>query len=166
MLAFTKQQLEITITRSKYIKSSEFTWMVLHAVQWYHTSPKLFWTSCKIIANVYFQVTFSWVMLPPLPKLPENEVERAALLQASIFANLGCFSKHDVDDSENVIWKCNFAFLRPFLNYSKTLLLQNVFEVSSWNERRQNWRFVAKCSRLLHKCKTDHFTSSKGREWL
>ena len=41
-------------------------------------------------------------MLPPLPKLPENEVERAALSQASIFANLGCFSKHDVDDSENV----------------------------------------------------------------
>ena len=27
-------------------------------------------------------------------------------------------SKHDVDGSENVIWKCNFAFLQLFFNYS------------------------------------------------
>ena len=40
---------------------------------------------------------------------------------------LGSLRKHDVDGSENVIWKCNFAFLQSFLNYSKSLRLQNVF---------------------------------------
>ena len=29
---------------------------------------------------------------------------------------LGSLSKHDVDGSENVIWKCNFAFLQYFFN--------------------------------------------------
>ena len=33
---------------------------------------------------------------------------------------------HDVDGSENVIWKCNFAFLRSSFNYSKSLCLKNV----------------------------------------
>ena len=30
---------------------------------------------------------------------------------------LGTLSKNDVDDSENVIWKCNFGFLQSFCNY-------------------------------------------------
>ena len=37
------------------------------------------------------------------------------------------FRKDEVDGSENVIWKCNFAFLQSLLNYSKSLPLQNVF---------------------------------------
>ena len=45
---------------------------------------------------------------------------------------LGSLSKHDVDDSKNVIWKCNFAFLQSSLNYSKSLRSQNVFKLS-WN---------------------------------
>ena len=37
-------------------------------------------------------------------------------------------SKHDVDGSENVIWKYNFAFLQSFLNCSKSFCLKkNVF---------------------------------------
>ena len=39
---------------------------------------------------------------------------------------LGSLSKGHVDDSKNVIWKCNFVFLHWFLNYSKSLRLQNV----------------------------------------
>ena len=35
--------------------------------------------------------------------------------------------KHDVDGSENVIWKSNFVFLQSFLSYSNSLRLQNVF---------------------------------------
>ena len=35
--------------------------------------------------------------------------------------------KHVVDGSENVMWKCDFAFLQSFLNYSQSLWLQNVF---------------------------------------
>ena len=29
----------------------------------------------------------------------------------SLSLTIGSLSKHDVDESENVIWKCNFAFL-------------------------------------------------------
>ena len=39
----------------------------------------------------------------------------------------GSLSKHDVDGSENVIWKYNFAFLQSFSNYSKSFCLKNVF---------------------------------------
>jgi len=40
---------------------------------------------------------------------------------------IGSLSKHDVDESENVIWTCDFAFLQPFFNYSNSLCLKNVF---------------------------------------
>ena len=40
---------------------------------------------------------------------------------------LGSFGKHDVAGSENVIWKCTFAFLQSFFNYSKSLCLKNLF---------------------------------------
>ena len=40
---------------------------------------------------------------------------------------LGSLSKHDVDESENVIWKCDFAFLQSFFDYSDSLCLKNVF---------------------------------------
>ena len=40
---------------------------------------------------------------------------------------LGSLSKHDVDERENVIWKCNFAVLQWFFNHSKSLCLKNVF---------------------------------------
>ena len=39
---------------------------------------------------------------------------------------IGSLSKHNVDDSENGIWKCNFAFLQSFRSYSKSFRLQNV----------------------------------------
>ena len=51
---------------------------------------------------------------------------------------LGSLRKHDVDGSENVIWKCNFAFLQSFLNYSKSLRLKKgvltIWELN-WNQR-------------------------------
>ena len=43
--------------------------------------------------------------------------------------------KHDANDSEDVIWKCNFAFPQSFLNYSKSLCLQDVF----WKILKLNW---------------------------
>ena len=39
--------------------------------------------------------------------------------------SIGIFTKHDVDGSENVIWKCHFAFLQSSFNYSKSLCLKN-----------------------------------------
>ena len=38
---------------------------------------------------------------------------------ASLILNslVGSLSKHDVDDSQKVIWKCNFGFLQSFRNY-------------------------------------------------
>ena len=58
-------------------------------------------------------------------------------------AKLGSFGKDEVDDSENVIWKCNFAFLQPFLNYSKSLRLQSAFLTIlkfNWNQRLRDKR--------------------------
>ena len=40
---------------------------------------------------------------------------------------IGSLSNHDDDGSENVIWKCHFAFLQSFFSYSKSLCLKNVF---------------------------------------
>ena len=40
---------------------------------------------------------------------------------------LGSLNKHNVDGSEKVIWKCNFAFLQSYFNYSKSLCLKNLF---------------------------------------
>ena len=37
---------------------------------------------------------------------------------------LGSLSKHDLDESENVIWKGDFAFLQPFFIYSNSLCLK------------------------------------------
>ena len=45
------------------------------------------------------------------------------------------FRKHDANDNENVIWKFNFAFPQSFLNYSKSLCLQDVF----WKILKLNW---------------------------
>ena len=39
---------------------------------------------------------------------------------------IGSLSKRDVDESENVIWKCDFAFLQSFFNYANSLCLKNV----------------------------------------
>ena len=49
------------------------------------------------------------------------------LCTAVLQPNVGSLSKHDVNGSENVIWKYNFAFLQSFFNYSKSLCLINVF---------------------------------------
>ena len=38
--------------------------------------------------------------------------------------------KDDVDDIENVIWKCNVAFLQSFLGYSKSFGLQRKKKLS------------------------------------
>ena len=40
---------------------------------------------------------------------------------------VGSLSKHDLDGSENVIWKCNFVVLQSFFIYSKSLRLKNMF---------------------------------------
>ena len=50
---------------------------------------------------------------------------------------LGSLSKHHVDESENVIWKCDLTFLQSFFNYSNSLCLKNVLTILeiNWNKR-------------------------------
>ena len=54
---------------------------------------------------------------------------------------IGSLSKHDVDGSESVIWKCNFAFLQSFFTYFKVIILekcvQAILEIgpSAWDIR-------------------------------
>ena len=60
--------------------------------------------------------------------------------------------KHDVDGSENVIWKCHFAFLQSSFNYSKWLCLKKCalltilpypgIKLEPALGTRQNWTFV------------------------
>ena len=45
---------------------------------------------------------------------------------------IGRLSKHSLDRTENVSWKCNLMFLQSFLSDSKSSFLQNVFYLS-WN---------------------------------
>ena len=40
---------------------------------------------------------------------------------------IGSLCKHDVEESENVICKYDFAFLQSFFDYLKSLCLKNVF---------------------------------------
>ena len=51
---------------------------------------------------------------------------------------VGSLSKLDVHGSENVIWKCRFAFLQSPFNYSKSLCLKKcaltILELN-WNQR-------------------------------
>ena len=50
-----------------------------------------------------------------------------------LYMLIGSLSKHNVDGSENIIWKSNFAFLQSFFNnYSKSICLKNLFQIS-WN---------------------------------
>ena len=47
-------------------------------------------------------------------------------------------SKHAVDGNESLIWKCNFAFLQSFLNYSKSSLFAKCVLIIlklNWNQR-------------------------------
>ena len=60
-------------------------------------------------------------------------------------------SKHDVDASENV-WKCNFAFLQSFFNYSKSLRLKCILAILelNWNQRLAHKRTKLKiCHYML-----------------
>ena len=51
------------------------------------------------------------------------------------YFSLENLSKHDVDSSKNLIWKCNFTFLQSFVNYLKSSCLQNVLTILklNWN---------------------------------
>ena len=52
-------------------------------------------------------------------------------------SSLGSLSKQDVDYSEDITWKCNFAFLQLFLNYSVITLAKCVLTILelNWNQR-------------------------------
>ena len=56
---------------------------------------------------------------------------------AVVIMTLGSLSKHDVDESENVIWKSD-AFLQPFFQLFKLLMLEKcvltILELN-WNQR-------------------------------
>ena len=53
--------------------------------------------------------------------------------------SIGSLSKHDVDRSENVIWKCNFTFLQSFL-FKVTMLEKCVLTVLELNYNQRNQR--------------------------
>ena len=101
-------------------------------------------TSSTQLQNRWFHVVERTRTSTKCQKRRNARAKRAKILFFTVkYANLwdflcrlrrGCLSslirslrKHDVDGSENVIWKCHFAFLQSFLNYSKSLRLQNVF---------------------------------------
>jgi len=54
-------------------------------------------------------------------------VERFRFRWRRLYLGIGSLSKHVVVDSENIVWKCNYAFLQSFLNDLKSLRLQNVY---------------------------------------
>ena len=49
----------------------------------------------------------------------------------------GSLGKHDDDESVNVIWKCDFAFLQSFFIYSNSLLEKCILTILelNWNQR-------------------------------
>ena len=58
----------------------------------------------------------------------KNQDSTRSLMGQQLCSGMSLLCKHDVDGSEDVIWKCNLAFLQSFLIYSKSLCLgQNVF---------------------------------------
>ena len=97
-----------------------------------------------------------------------------AWLDASTWGLLGCLSKHDFDDCENVISSVTSRFCNNFtiiLNPypSKTYSKGPSIKCASAMRRikRENWKFVITYSRRLRNCKTGYFPSWKGweRQW-
>ena len=81
---------------------------------------ELFWSPCHTCSTLIFP--HSWPINHPI-------------LNAK--GSLGSLSKDDVDWRENVIWKCNFAFLQSFLNYSVIMpekCFLTILELN-WNQR-------------------------------
>lgn len=85
-----------------------------------------------------------------------------------------CFRRCDVDDSEDVTRKCNFAFLLSFVDYSKSFVLKTVL-LTSLNSIRMNglgitrkkkYKFVYVRLGRPHKWKIDDLTSLIWWEWL
>ena len=71
--------------------------------------------------------------------------------------SLGNLSKQDVNGGENVLWKCNFAFLQSFLCYPKSLRVPNVLTIEfvvflslslSWLLKQQHCQQLCPCLTL------------------
>ena len=75
-------------------------------------------------------------------------------------------SKHDVDNSENVIWKCNFGFLQSFRNYSSHYAFKMFSKKKRFSGKNTNVNILLSYVHVAHNCKTRHFTSWKEREGL
>jgi len=69
--------------------------------------------------------------------LPSAHIVHKTAKQATPNIKNRELSKHDVDGSENVIRKYNFAFLQSFFNYSVALLEKCVLTILelNWNQR-------------------------------
>ena len=78
-------------------------------------------------SNSVKQILFYGWQSYKLESLPTETKMNIFFLSACLVESLGSLSKHDVDGSENVTWKCNFGFLQSFFNYSKPLCSKNVF---------------------------------------
>ena len=77
---------------------------------------------------------------------------------------VGSLSKHDVDESENVIWKCRLSFCNHLSVIQSHYAWKMRFNYPGIKfepalATRQNWTFVIICSRRPHNCKKGHFTS-------
>ena len=142
------------------------------------------WTTWLCMILLHIQCWCRLVLLSVLNSAHYWNPLRVRLLLFCHHMSIGSLSKHNVDRSVNVIWKCDFAFLQLFLNYSNSLCLKNCapqrsigffkhrvvwhlhcnlsginFGTSGWEMRGQNWIFVIICSCRPHNCKTGHLTS-------
>ena len=52
-------------------------------------------------------------------------------LKRSIAFPYDVIEKHDIDGSEKVIWKCNFAFLKSFFQLFKVIMPEKMCSKSS-----------------------------------
>ena len=90
----------------------------------------------------------------------------------SLLRSIGNLSEQKVDGSENVIRKCNFAFLQSFLNQAFKVIMLAQRDLTNLefncNQRFKNEKTNLNichpiCSGRPHNCKTGHFTSWEER---
>ena len=69
----------------------------------------------------------------------------------ALWEKAGSLSKHDDDGSENVIWKCNFAFLQSFFDYSVIMFEKCVLTILelNWNQRLGHKTKLNICHHML-----------------
>ena len=70
-------------------------------------------------------------------------------------------SKDEINDSKNIIWKYNFAFVWPFRDYSKSLRLKNVYQLS-WNQIGMSGLEMENCREVLRRLNAKQVILCRG----